>query len=137
LALVETGRGAAFGDVDNDGDVDILVSNSNGPMRLLRNDVGNRRPWLGLKLTGTRSSRSAIGALVRLRRRGGPDLLRRVHADGSYCSANDLRVTFGLGDEPGPHEVLVEWPSGLRETFRGLESSALHALTEGTGEKAR
>ncbi len=137
LALAETGRGAAFGDVDNDGDVDILVSNSNGPLRLLRNDVGNRRPWLGLRLVGSRSNRSAIGALVRLRLRGGPDLLRRVHADGSYCSANDLRVYFGLGDKPGPYDVDVDWPSGLRETFRGLGASALHVLAEGTGEKTR
>ncbi len=137
VARAETGRGAAFGDVDNDGDVDFLVSNSNGPLRLLRNEVGNRRPWLGLRLTGSRSNRSAIGALVRLRRRGGSDLLRRVHADGSYCSANDLRVHFGLGDERGPHEVVVEWPSGLRETFRGLGSSALHVLAEGTGEETK
>jgi hypothetical protein len=137
MALAETGRGAAFGDVDNDGDVDILVSNANGPLRLLRNDAGGRHGWLGLRLTGTSSNRGAVGALVRLRRRGGPDLLRRVHADGSYCSAGDLRVWFGLGEERGPHEVLVEWPTGRRETFGGLASSALHDLEEGDGVEVR
>src|SRR5262249_55545290 len=115
---------------------DILVSNSNGALRLYRNDVGNRRSWLALRLIGTRSNRDAIGAVVRLERPGAPALMRHVHADGSYCSANDLRVSFGLGDDRGLESVLVEWPSGGREIFRGLNPGALHTLTEGQGEKA-
>ena len=133
LNLVETSRAAAFGDVDNDGDVDVLVSTSNGPLRLLRNNVGSDRSWLGLRLVGSRSNRSAIGALVRLVRPGRPDLLRRVHADASYCSANDLRVFFGLDDDLGPQTVVVRWPgASVPETFRDLPAGRFSELREGT-----
>ena len=133
LNLVETSRAAAFGDVDNDGDIDVLVSTSNGPLRLLRNNVGSLRSWLGLRLVGTRSNRSAIGAVVSLVRPGRPDLLRRVHADAGYCSANDLRVFFGLDDDLGPQTVVVRWPGGSApETFRDLPAGTFTELREGT-----
>jgi hypothetical protein len=132
--LVETSRGAAVGDVDNDGDVDVLVANSNGPLRLLRNEVGHRRAWLGLRLVGTSSNRCAIGALVHLVGREGRTLTRRVHADGSYCSANDLAIRFGLGDDRSDQAVTVTWPSGLAETFSGLPTGRVTVLEEGTGE---
>ena len=134
LRLVETSRGAAFGDVDNDGDIDILVSNSNGPLRLLRNDVRGHRSWLSLRLIGAASNRSAIGAGVRLLRPGGPALLRRVHADGSYLSASDLRVYFGLGDDDRPQTVAVTWPSGRSEVFKNLAVKRQIELREGRGE---
>ena len=132
--LIETSRGAAFGDIDNDGDIDILVSNSDGPLRLLRNDIGNRRSWLSLRLIGDRSSRDAIGAEVRLIRHGEPELVRRAHSDSSYCSANDLRVHFGLGDDRGPQTVVVNWPSGLTERFPDLPVMKFVKLEEGKGE---
>ncbi len=135
LRLVECSRGAAFGDIDNDGDIDVLVSNNNGPMRLLRNEIGQRRSWIALRLVGTRSNRSAIGALVRLERGGRPALLGRVHADGSYCSANDLRVYFGLGDDRGPQAVTVTWPSGLIEKFEQVPAEKHTTLREGDGTR--
>jgi hypothetical protein len=134
FSLVETSRGAAVGDVDNDGDGDVLVANSNGPLRLLRNEVGHRRAWLGLRLVGTSSNRCAIGAVVRLAGRDGRTLMRRVHADGSYCSANDLGIRFGLGDDRSDQAVTVTWPGGLTETFSGLPAGRVTVLEEGTGE---
>ena len=132
--VTETSRGAAFGDIDNDGDIDILVSNSNGPLRLLRNEVGSRQSWVSLRLVGDRSSRDAIGAEVRLIRHGEPELVRRVHSDSSYCSANDLRVHFGLGDDRAPQTVVVAWPSGLVERFSKLPPMHHVQLNEGEGE---
>ena len=124
----EVSRGAAFGDIDNDGDIDILISNSNGPLRLLRNDRGNRQnAWLTLKLVGSSSNRGALGAEVRLATQ-----LRRVRTDGSYCSANDPRVHFGLGDDHGAQSVTVTWPSGLVERFDDLQAGRETTLTEGS-----
>ncbi|MCZ6544069.1 MAG: CRTAC1 family protein [Planctomycetota bacterium] len=134
VQLRETSRGAAFGDIDNDGDIDIIISNSNGPLRLLRNEVGHRRSWLALRLVGAASNRSAIGAEVRLIRARRPELVRRVHSDGSYCSANDLRVYFGLGDDINSQTVAVTWPGGLEETFSDLTVRQHHQLHEGSGE---
>ncbi len=137
VSAVETSRAAAFGDYDDDGDVDILVSHSNGPLRLLRNDLGNRASWITLKLTGTTSNRDAIGALVTLERPGPPErpaLLRRVGSDGSYLAANDLRVHFGLGADEGPQSVTVSWPSGRAERFTRLAARLMHSLREGDGE---
>ena len=133
VTRLDVSRGAAFGDVDNDGDIDILVSNSNGPLRLLRNEVGQDRSWLSLRLEGVQSNRSAIGAIVRLEGTDGPALLRRVHSDGSYCSAGDLRVRFGLDDEKTASTVIVRWPGGLVESFDGLEAGRVIELREGTG----
>ncbi len=131
FAIVETSRGAAFGDVDNDGDTDVLVSTSNGPQRLLRNDRGSARPWLSLRLIG-REGRDAFGAVARLAGAGRQDILRRVHTDGSYCSANDPRVLFALPDER-PADVTVAWPGGLVESFPGLPARTHATLREGTG----
>ncbi len=133
LTTPEVSRGAAFGDVDNDGDIDVLISNSNGPLCLLRNDVGHKNAWLSLKLIGTESNRSAIGAIVRLERDDAPTLRRRVHADGSYCGANDLRVYFGLADDRKDQTVTVQWPNGLTETFQNLSINKETALIEGHG----
>ena len=97
LQLSEVSRGAAFGDIDNDGDVDILVTNNNGPVRLLLNEVGSRRHWLQVQLQGVTSNRYGMGARVGVIRNGKKSLWRRAHTDGSYLSANDHRVHFGLG----------------------------------------
>ena len=132
LALPVVGRAAAFGDVDNAGDVDVLVTEIGGRARLLLNQVGSRHHWLGLRLlTG---KRDALGATAVLRRPHGPSLWRRVHTDGSYGSAGDPRILFGLGDqaEAGPVEVL--WPDARRERFRGLPVDKYTTLVEGGGE---
>src|SRR5262249_23628734 len=81
--LSEVGRGAAFGDIDNDGDTDVVVNNNNGPARLLINDVGNRKHWIGLRV--------APGARVEIMRKNSVTLWRRARRDGSYASANDPR----------------------------------------------
>ena len=94
--LLEVGRGAAFGDIDNDGDTDILIANLNGPVRLLTNNIGNRSHWMGLRLIGP-GGRDMLGARVEVRQREGPSLWRRARSDGSYASANDPRVLVGLG----------------------------------------
>ncbi|HEX5759330.1 MAG TPA: CRTAC1 family protein, partial [Thermoanaerobaculia bacterium] len=96
FARQAVGRGAAFGDVDEDGDTDVLVCNNNGPVALLLNQAGSRAPWLGLRLLDRRG-RDALGARVEVSRQGAPALWRRARSDGSYASANDPRVLVGLG----------------------------------------
>jgi hypothetical protein len=114
----EVSRGAAFGDVDDDGDTDILVTNNNGPARLLLNQVGQDRRWLGLRLL-ERHGRDALGARVAVHLGSGRTLWRRVRTDGSYASAHDPRVLVGLGEAQAVKSVEVHWPTGERETFPG------------------
>ncbi|MYH29385.1 MAG: CRTAC1 family protein [Acidobacteria bacterium] len=130
--LSETGRGAAFGDVDNDGDVDVVVGNDTGPARLLINRVGNRRHWIGLRLAGA-GGRDMLGARVAVRRPGEPTLWRRARSDGSYASANDPRVVVGLGDSDGRPAVEVHWPDGRTETWEDVEVDRWTTLEQGTG----
>ncbi|HEX3555012.1 MAG TPA: CRTAC1 family protein [Thermoanaerobaculia bacterium] len=133
FAIPEVSRGAAFGDLDNDGDIDVVVSNNDGPARVLINQIGNRRPWLGLRLLTGKPGRDALGARVELRRPGKPPLWRRVHTDGSYASANDPRVLFGLGDTPQVERVVVHWPSGRVESFKDVPAGTYTTLREGSG----
>ncbi|MHC4067498.1 MAG: CRTAC1 family protein, partial [Planctomycetota bacterium] len=132
--LAEVSRGSAFGDVDNDGDTDILVFNNNGPVRLLLNHTGNRQPWVGLLLIGTAAGRDMLGARVAVRRVGAPTLWRRVASDGSYCSANDPRVLVGLGTSDQVTAVQVYWPDGRREQWQGLSLQRYTTLRQGTGQ---
>ncbi|MGD8378218.1 MAG: CRTAC1 family protein [Gammaproteobacteria bacterium] len=132
--LSEVSRGAAFGDIDNDGDTDIVVSNNSGPLRLLVNTNGNRNHWLGLRLTDPRGCVDCVGARVRLLRPGGRDLVRLAHRDGSYGSSNDPRVLFGLGSEHAPVTVRVHWPDGTREEWDDLSADRYHALRKGNGK---
>jgi len=131
--LSEVGRGAAFGDIDNDGDVDVLVGNNNGPVRLLINNLGNHRHWIGLRLVGGRHPRDMIGARVELVGHDGMRLSRRARADGSYASANDPRVLIGLGESKERPEVRVQWPSGRVERFGPLEIDRYSTVQEGSG----
>jgi hypothetical protein len=131
----EAARGAAFGDFDEDGDVDVLVNNVNDAPDLYRLESPPGRHWLKLRLVGTRSNRSAIGARVRASA-GGALLEDEVRGGGSYNSQNDLRLTFGLGGATRVESVLVRWPSGLVESWAGLAADRLATLTEGEGTKA-
>jgi hypothetical protein len=133
LALVEVSRGAAFGDLDNDGDIDIVVANNNGPTRLLRNNTDGDNHWLTARLQGTSSNRAGLGARVAVLRAGKPPLWRRAHTDGSYLSASDARVHFGLGADAGVQAVGVVWPQGTREIWRDVSVDSFITLQEGSG----
>ena len=136
----EVGRGAAFGDLDNDGDTDIVVANDNGPVRVLINTVGSRSNWIGLRLVtaGPKGPRDALGARVTLVRDDGARLSRRARADGSYGSASDPRVLIGLGTPaPGAVKVQVLWPDGASEEWSGLRVSRYSTLAQGTGTSIR
>jgi hypothetical protein len=119
-------RGAAFGDVDDDGDMDVLVVDMDSPVRLLINEAGSRNPWLGLRLV--------TGARVEVRRKGAPSLWRRSATDGSYASASDPRVLVGLGDAPEVTEVRVVWPDGLQESFPPPPLHTYTKLVRGSGK---
>jgi hypothetical protein len=134
--LSEVSRGAAFGDVDNDGDADILVTNNNGRARLLLNLVGTEQPWLGLRLV-SKEGRDALGARVEVRRRDAPSLWRRARQDGSYLCSLDPRVLVGLGNDPDLLELIVAWPDGALEAWRGAALPPINAyatLRQGSGD---
>lgn len=135
LDLVETSRGAAFGDIDNDGDVDILISNSDGPVRLLINQTGNTKSWIVFRLKAKGGNLDAIGADVKLLRNTLGNLHRFVHADSSYLSTNDLRIHFGLGEDRSDQTIEVLWPSGTRERFTNLSPMQFHIVIQGSGEE--
>jgi enediyne biosynthesis protein E4 len=138
FAVSDVGRGAAFGDIDNDGDVDVLVGNNNGPVRLLINQVAQGKHWVGLRVVSGFSRTSAalrdmLGARVEIIRKNGGSLWRRARADGSYASANDPRVLAGLGDADDPVTVRLIWPSGKTESWPEVPIDRYTTLTEGSG----
>ena len=123
-------RGAAFGDFDNDGDVDILVFNMNEPPSLLRNDYTGPNHWIAVKLAGTTSNRAALGATVRLTA-GGRTQAQVVLSQSSYYSHDDLRLHFGLGSSTAADAIEIRWPSGRIDTVKNVRGGRLVTLREG------
>jgi enediyne biosynthesis protein E4 len=132
IRAVNLGRGCAFGDFDNDGDIDVIVNNLDGPPTLLRNDGGNRNNWILIKCVGTRSNRSAIGTRVKVTS-GGHGQTSEVMSGSSYYSQNDFRLHFGLGRAAKADLVELSWPSGVQETHRDLPANHLHIIHETRG----
>ena len=133
--LSDVGRGAAFGDINNDGTMDVLVANANGPVRLLINQVGRRNHWVGIRLVGGLDMpRDMLGARVTIIRSDGPALWRRAHTDGSFASANDPRVLIGLGASVETPLVRVSWPSGHVEEWPEVPIDRWTTLQEGSGQ---
>ncbi|SPE25542.1 ASPIC/UnbV domain protein (fragment) [Acidobacteriia bacterium SbA2] len=124
-------RGCAFGDFDNDGDMDVLIMNRNEPPSLLRNDAPAENHWIKVRLEGTKSNRSAIGARV-LVRYGGKVQAQCVTSQSSFLSANDPRLHFGLG-AAFKASVEVHWPAGTTESFADLPVDQLVTIREGQG----
>jgi len=128
-------RGCAFGDFDNDGDLDILVMNMNEPPSLLRNDVSGSQHWLKVLLVGVQSNRSAIGSRV-IVRYGNRRQLQEVTAQSSFYSANDRRLHFGLGAETTA-DLTIRWTNGATETISGVAPDQLVTIREGMGIVSR
>jgi len=127
--LSEVGRGAAFGDIDNDGDVDVLIGNNNGPTRLLMNQAAEGHHWIGVRLVGT-GGRDMPGARIEVVRKGMSSRWRRSRADGSYASANDPRVVVGLGESSERPDVRVTWPDGKVDTWTQVAIDAYTTLRQ-------
>ena len=125
-------RGAAFGDYDNDGDIDIFLNNSNQPAVLLRNDGGNRNHWLTIQPIGTQSNASGIGTKI-IVKAGDLSLYKEVRSGASYLSQSDLRVHFGLGQRTEIDILEIRWQSGHIERFSNLKSNQILRIKEGHG----
>ena len=135
LLIRKSSRGAAFGDIDNDGDVDVLVINMNDRPTLLRNETDPENGWIALKLAAKGPNRDAIGARVWLDG-DGPIQVAEVRSGGSYLSHNDMRVRFGLGRRTTAPSARVRWPDGTIERFEGLAANAIQTIRQGEGRPA-
>jgi hypothetical protein len=132
FASPRVGRGLAFGDFDRDGDVDILLTTNNGPAYLFRNDVQSGNKSLRLYLTGTKSNRDAIGAVVRISHRG-VSQMRSVRSGSSYLSQSERALTFGVGNADLVDRLTVQWPSGTSQEFTKISTRNAHQITENKG----
>lgn len=136
LQLIEVSRGAAFGDIDNDGNMDIVFTNKDGPVRLFLNNVHSGNHWLLVRLEAPKSNRFGMGARVGVFRQGMPTLWRHAHTDGSMLSASDIRVHFGLADNPRIDRVVVHWLDGKKEGWQNIRPDQIVTLRQGTGRPA-
>jgi len=136
FSISEVSRGAAFGDIDNDGDTDFVVSNNGGSARVLLNTSGQESEWLGVRLLRGRDGSEVHGATASITTAGGRTMLRGVRTSGSYASANDPRLLFGLGNISGDSavDVHVNWPDGAQEVFGSLDLRRYHSLIKGEGK---
>ena len=132
--LIATSRGMAAGDLDNDGSIDIVVINRDGPAHLLRNVIGSRGHWIMFNLLNSKGS-CAVGAILRAEA-GGKICWRQVCPNQGYCSSNDPRVHCGLGDSQQVDRVTVRWPDGTQESFGPFEAQHLYELRERTGKRS-
>ncbi len=132
LLLEKVSRGAALGDYDNDGDIDILITNSHQAPDLLRNDTINQNHWLIFTTVGTRSNRSGIGTRIKVVTAGKLQI-REVKSGGSYPSHSDMRLHFGLGESTKADLVEIRWPSNLVEQFKDVQGDRILMAKEGNG----
>jgi enediyne biosynthesis protein E4 len=124
----------ATGDYDNDGRIDVLIVDIEGEPLLLHNESKNANPWVGLKLIGSRSNRDGYGAQITLEV-GDKKLVRHCHSDGSYLSASDPRVHFGIGTETAPLKIDIRWPSGTTQTLTNVKPGQYTTIIEGQTPK--
>ena len=132
LTAAHSSRGCAFGDFDNDGDMDILVMNMNEPPSLIRADVSTGHHWLKVKLVGVESNRTAIGARIDVKA-GSRTQSQEVHSQSSYYSVNDFRLHFGLGELDKADTLRIRWPNGMRETLTNVAADRVVFIAEGKG----
>jgi uncharacterized protein YndB with AHSA1/START domain len=125
-------RGAAYGDLDNDGDLDVVFTTNHGPAVVFRNDGGNRNHWLRVKTVGTRSNRDGLGTVVRVTSAGGKQWTL-VRTGSSYCSQSEIAPTFGLGPDKVVQTLELEWPSGTRQRFTNLPANQVVTVDETKG----
>jgi enediyne biosynthesis protein E4 len=130
--VAQVARGAAYGDFDRDGDLDLLITNNDGPARLLRNDGGNRNHWLTIRTQGVKANKDGIGAVVRVETADGVSV-QTVHSGSSYCSQSDLALTFGLGKNTAARSVQIDWPSGTKDRIANVAGDRIVTIQEGTG----
>jgi hypothetical protein len=125
-------RGAAYADIDHDGDLDVLITTNHGPAYMFRNDGGNKNKWLCVRTVGTKSNRDGIGAVVKIESASGKQW-HAVRSGSSYCSQSDLALTFGLGNDPQVTALDIEWPSGPKQRLTNIAANQFITVEEGKG----
>ncbi|HXU33747.1 MAG TPA: CRTAC1 family protein, partial [Thermoanaerobaculia bacterium] len=125
-------RGAAYGDYDRDGDLDVAIATNGGPAYLFKNDGGNRSRWLRVRAVGTRSNRDGIGTVVKVTTASGTQW-QTIHSGSSYCSQSELALTFGLGKDEKVKAIELIWPSGVKQRFIDVAGNREIVVDEAKG----